>query len=114
MKILVVDDEMSILTLFRDVLEGVGHEVDIAIDGRAGLEKFKNKKYDIVVMDHRMHGRNGMQISKEMWRMDKNAKILFVSADSTIREKAMKMGASGFLLKPLDIDRIIKEIEALK
>jgi len=114
MKILIVDDEVDILTLFKDVLESVGHEVDIAIDGESGLKKFRDKKYDVIVMDYRMHGKNGIDVAEEMLKMDRNTKIIFASADSSIKEKALEMGAVGFLLKPFDIDQIIKEVEKIE
>jgi len=111
MKILMIDDETKILTLFKDFMETFGHEVEIAIDGDTGLEKFKNTSFDLIVMDYRMHGKDGLQVSREMIDIDKNVKILFVSADSSVKEKAIQMGAVGFLLKPFYIDVLIREIE---
>jgi len=111
MRILIIDDEIDILTLFKDFMEVFGHKVEIAIDGQSGLEKFRNSNFDLVVMDYRMHGKDGIQTSKDILNIDKNAKILFVSADSSIKNKAIDMGAVGFLLKPFDIDVLIREIE---
>ena len=111
MKILMIDDEIKILTLFKDFMETFGHKVEIAIDGDTGLKKFKNTNFDLIVMDYRMHGKNGLQVSREMMNIDKNVKILFVSADSSVEKKAIEMGAVGFLLKPFYIDVLIREIE---
>lgn len=114
MKILIIDDEMDILTLFKDVLESMGHRVEIAIDGEMGLEKFKEEKnFDLVVMDYRMYGKDGLQISRSILEVDENAKILFASADGSIKEKALHMGAVGFLLKPFDVDILVKEIDRI-
>ena len=111
MKILMIDDEIMILTLFKDFMETFGHKVEIAIDGDTGLKKFKNANFDLIVMDYRMHGKDGIQVSKDIWDIDKNAKILFVSADSSVKKEAIEMGAVGFLLKPFYIDVLIREIE---
>jgi len=111
MKILIIDDEMDILTLFKDTLESIGHEVEIAIDGYMGLEKFKNSNFDLVVMNYRMYGKDGLLASEEIMSMDKNVKVLFASADSSVKKEAIDMGAVGFLLKPFDVDALIKEIE---
>ena len=111
MRILIIDDEVEILTLFKDVLESMGHKVEIAIDGESGLEKFRKSNFDLVVMDYRMHGKDGIQVSKNIWDIDKNIKILFTSADSSIKKKTIDMGAAGFLLKPFDIDILVREIE---
>ena len=113
MRILIIDDEVDILTLFKDVLESMGHKVEIAIDGESGLEKFRKSNFDLVVMDYRMHGKDGLQVSKNIWNMDKNIKILFTSADSSIKKKTIDMGAVGFLLKPFDIDILVREIEKI-
>ncbi|RLF93557.1 chemotaxis protein CheA, partial [Thermococci archaeon] len=99
--------------LFKDVLESMGHKVEIAIDGESGLEKFRKSNFDLVVMDYRMHGKDGIQVSKNIWNMDKNIKILFTSADSSIKKKTIDMGAAGFLLKPFDIDILVREIEKI-
>ncbi|MCK4433796.1 MAG: response regulator [Methanomicrobia archaeon] len=112
MRILIIDDEMEILTLFKDFLESVGHKVEMAIDGEMGLEKFEDgSEFDLVVMDYRMYGKDGIQVSKDILNIDKNAKILFASADNSVKNKAIDMGAVGFLLKPFDIDVMIREIE---
>lgn len=115
MKILVIDDEIEILSLFKDVLESIGHSVEIAIDGSMGLEKFNaaiaaKEPFNLIVMDYRMYGRDGLSISEEILTVDSNVKILFASADSSVEGKALEMGATGFLLKPFDIERLIEEI----
>ncbi|RLF93251.1 response regulator, partial [Thermococci archaeon] len=58
-----------------------------------------------------MYGEDGIQASKNIWNIDKNIKILFTSADSSIKKKTIDMGAAGFLLKPFDIDILVREIE---
>ncbi|MEA1993823.1 MAG: response regulator [Euryarchaeota archaeon] len=114
MKILAVDDEMELLTLIKDFLETVGHSVDIAIDGQTGLKKFKKKNYDLVLMDHRMYGEEGLSVSKKMLEIDNNAKIVFISANSSIKEEALDSGAVGFLAKPFDLDDLVKKVEVYK
>jgi len=111
MRILIIDDETDILTLFKEFMEIFGHEVEIAIDGGMGVEKFKDANFDLVIMDYRMYGKDGLQVSKEIMNIDKNIKILFVSADSSVKEKAIEMGAVGFLIKPFGINVLMREIE---
>jgi len=111
MRILIIDDEIEILTLFKDVLETIGHTVEIAIDGESGLEKFRNSNFDLIVMDYRMYGKDGLLASEEIMKIEKNVKILFTSADSSIKKRAIRMGAVGFLLKPFDINVLVREIE---
>jgi len=111
LRILIIDDEMEILTLFKDFMEVFGHKVEIAIDGQSGLEKFKNTNFDLDIMDYRMHGRDGIQASKDILNIDKNTKILFASADSSVKKEALNMGAVGFLLKPFDLGDIINSVK---
>ena len=118
MRVLIIDDEMDILTLFKDVLESVGHEVEIAIDGDMGLERFKDaidngQEFDLIVMDYRMYGKDGLQISRKILDIDKNVKILFASADNSIKKEALDMGAVGFLLKPFDVDVLVEEMDEI-
>ncbi len=114
MRILIVDDEMEVLTLFKDVLESAGHTVEIAIDGEKGIKKFKNgHEFDLVIMDYRMHGEDGVEVSKKLWKIDENARILFVSADPTIQEETLEMGVVGFLLKPFDVEELVETVREL-
>jgi two-component system NtrC family response regulator len=112
-KILIIDDEMAILTLVKDMLESIGHTVEIAIDGEMGLEKFAGGKFDLILMDYRMHGIDGIEVSKRMVNKVKNIKILFISADSSVEEKSLEIGAFGFLLKPFDIDDLLEIVEKI-
>ena len=74
---------------------------------------FRSANFDLVIMDYRMYGKDGLQVSKDIWDIDKNAKILFVSADSSVKEKAIEMGAVGFLIEHVGIGVLIKEIEKI-
>lgn len=113
-KILIVDDDYDIVNLFEKFLKLGGHEiVGKALNGDEALEKYKNlsKTLDIILMDHRMPLKDGLETTKEILTINPNCKIIFVSADYTVRDKALKVGAVDFLEKPIDFAFLSRIIE---
>ena len=99
MKILVVDDERIIIELLEDMLPS--HKVVSATDGREAIEKYRELKPDMVLMDIRMPVMDGIESIKEILKMDPNAKILAVTAYAHImHEKIMEAGALEIIEKP--------------
>ena len=68
-------------------------------------------KPKVILMDNRMPNKSGIEASKEILLIDKNIKIIFVSADSTIKEEAFSIGAFSFWDKPFLIDSLIDDIK---
>lgn len=99
-------------------MEDNGFEVaGEARNGEEAVLKYKQfvKKPSIVLMDHRMPVKNGIDVLKEILRFDNSAMIIFASADTSVREEALSLGACSFKQKPFDIDYLISNIEkALK
>ena len=119
MTILIVDDEPVLHELLKDIFELYGHEVvGNAYDGVEALRIFRTlvlsyKKPDIIIMDHRMPKKDGVETSAEMLEMDHSIKILFVSADESARQRALEIGAVDFIKKPFEISEILSAIEKL-
>jgi CheY-like chemotaxis protein len=102
-RILMVDDENNIRMMVRLALQHVGHTVDTASDGPDGLEKYGDGTgYDLVLLDQRMPGMEGLEVLREMRRRDPRARIVMATAFGTIdlAVEAMKLGATDFLRKP--------------
>lgn len=115
--IMVVDDEVFIVDLYRDILKLKGYDVvATAYDGDEAVKKFRHmeKRPDVVILDHRMPTKNGIDTMREMFAIDKGSKILFVSADIMIENEAIRSGAAGFLSKPFSMDELVESIERLK
>lgn len=105
--ILLVDDENNIRMMMRFALTSVGYEVATASDGFEALEQFGDGKgYNLVLLDQRMPGMEGLEVLKEMRRRDPRAKIVMATAFGTIdlAVEAMKLGATDFLRKPFTAD----------
>ncbi len=115
--IFVVDDEPQIQVLYKKILSILGFEViDIAGDGEAAIRMFKSfsTEPDIILMDHRMPVKNGIEATREIRRLSNHSKIIFVSADGTIKEEALAAGAVGFKMKPFTMDTLKSDIEKIK
>ncbi|MFX1477312.1 MAG: response regulator [Promethearchaeota archaeon] len=109
-----VDDDVNIVILFEKILVFEGHEViGKAYNGEEALNKFKNlhDNPDIVIMDHRMPIKNGVETTKEMLNLRSNTKIIFASADYTVKDLAKEVGAVDFLEKPFEFPTLLAMIE---
>ncbi|MFX1567562.1 MAG: response regulator [Promethearchaeota archaeon] len=101
-----VDDDESLLKLCTQFLEFKGFNIiDSAKDGIEAIKKYKNFEYkpDIIIMDYKMPFKNGIETAKEILRIDKQVKILLMSADNKIEESALAAGAIKFKSKPFDL-----------
>jgi len=107
--ILVIDDETNIRTMVRLALQHIGHTVETAADGSEGLEKFSaDGKYDLVLLDQRMPGMEGLDVLREIRRTDRQTKVIMATAFGTIdlAVEAMKSGATDFLRKPFTAETL--------
>jgi two-component system chemotaxis response regulator CheY len=112
--ILIVDDDVDIVNLFEQFLKLEGHKILAkAFNGEEAIDIFKHfqDEIDIVIMDHRMPLKNGLETTKEILNINSKSKIIFVSADYTIRNQAFEVGAIDFLEKPIDFDTLNIMIE---
>ena len=114
--ILLVEDSVYILILYKSLLTQHNFEViATAMDGVEAVEVYKSMspKPDVVIMDHLMPIKNGMQAMEEILKIDPNAKIIFVSGDSKMKEPALTIGAVSFTLKPFSLEDLIRNIHIL-
>jgi two-component system chemotaxis response regulator CheY len=81
----------------------------IANNGDEAINMFRNfsEKPDIVILDYRMPIKNGIDTLKEILQIDHNSKIIFTSADNTIRKEVYSCGAMGFLDKPFTQQKLV-------
>ena len=114
--ILIVDDEPMIHELYGDILEISGHRIVAdAYNGNEAIEMLKtmNEPPEIVIMDHRMPSKDGIETTKEMLEINPDVKILFSSADISVKDDALAVGASDFLSKPFTIGDLLTGIEEM-
>jgi putative nucleotidyltransferase with HDIG domain len=113
-KILIVDDEDAIRSLFVEALEELGYRCDVAANGLEALEKFyRVKDYDVVLLDIQMPKLNGIETLKKLKAYSPDLSIIMVSASRDIENvrAALKEGAYDYVFKPFnvtDVDTVIR------
>ena len=96
--IFIVEDDLSLQLLYKKILVLNGFEViATANNGEEAISMYKSflEKPDIILMDHRMPIKNGIEALREILQLDNHSRIIFASADNTVKEEALsvKMGA---------------------
>lgn len=106
--ILIVDDDENVVKILRIFLGNNGHTIHSAFNGVEALRIIKrNKPFpDLILMDHRMPCKNGIETTKEILSQNPNAKIVFLTGDCQIRQSALKIGVTLFLDKPFRLKEL--------
>jgi len=115
-KILVVDDDKEFCISMTDILEAKGYAVESENSGKAAIAKVKGKSFDVVLMDIKMPVMNGVEAFKQIKKISPKTAVIMVTAYSVedLIKEALREGAFGVLRKPLDIDKLIEQIELSK
>jgi len=105
-KVLVVDDEIEILRLLQRFLISKSYEVFIATNSRTAIQKVKDVKPDIVLLDIMMPGVGGIETLKEMKQMNPEIRVIMITAliDEEIAKRTLILGASDYIVKPINIE----------
>ena len=101
-RILVIDDNESIRVNLVDILKSEGYEAASTADGEQGLETLKSDDFDIVLLDIKLPGIDGLEVLKRVKSRKPDIEIILISGHGTIAEavQAMKSGAYDFIEKP--------------
>lgn len=108
-RVVVVDDEEFIRDLYRSVFEARGFTVFSAPSGEEAVKLLRTMKFkpDAVIMDHRMPGKDGIETTRELLKIDPWVPVIFSSADESAREKALEAGAVSFWSKPFPVSLLV-------
>jgi DNA-binding NtrC family response regulator len=112
--ILIIDDEIAIRESLQALLEMEGYRVAVAGDGEEGLARIASEPYDIVLLDYALPGRNGLEVLAEIRDRDPQLAVIMVTAFGTVENavKAMQVGASNFIQKPWDNEKLLADVRA--
>ena len=112
-KILIIDDEKPIRVSMKEILSLEKHEVDVAEDGKSGLEMITNNTYDMVFCDIKMPQMDGIEILEKINEIQPELPVVMISGHGTIETavEAIKKGAFDFIQKPPDLNRIMITIK---
>lgn len=108
-KILVIDDEKNILESIKMVLSYENYQVETSNSGLDGIDLFKKINPEIVLLDVKMPGFDGIEVLKNLKKINRISEIIMISGHSGIEEavEASKLGAFDFLEKPISRDKLI-------
>lgn len=115
-KILIIDDERGIRNTLKEILADEGHEVEVAENGKQGLEMAQAKAYDLIFSDIKMPEMDGLEFLAKLKNGENDANdangecpVVMITGHGDVETavQALKLGAYDFLLKPLDLNRIL-------
>ncbi len=110
-RVLVVDDDPDILRVFKSILEKEGYEVETAETGSAALEKIKNEKFSVCLIDVRLPDMDGTELLLKMTNDFETFKIIVTGFSSNeVGKKAADYGADDFLVKPVKAEELIATV----
>lgn len=101
-RVLICDDDFAMRDVLRVLLEDLNCEVVASCkNGKDGVDQFATTRPDLVLMDIKMPGKNGVEAMREILKIDSNAKVIMLSAldDVVVAESSAHSGASGYVRK---------------
>jgi two-component system copper resistance phosphate regulon response regulator CusR len=113
-RVLVVDDEPRIVSFLSRALAAEGFRVDSATDGLRGLELARSGRYELVVLDLLLPGRDGVSVLRDLIEERPEQRVLVLSALSDVASKVqcLELGASDYLPKPFALAELIARVRA--
>lgn len=108
MRVLIIDDEMNICLTLKNIMEDENYICDYALNSQKGLAKVETFFPDIILLDVRLDGANGIEVLKQIKENHPGIVVIMISGHSGIKEavQAMRYGAYDFLEKPLSLPKI--------
>jgi excisionase family DNA binding protein len=108
-RVLVVDDEASIRDLLAKTLALAEYDVDLAADGRSALERLRLYPYDLLIVDLKMPGVDGLTIIREAKRYKADLPVIIITGFSTEASaiEAVNLGVAGYLTKPFRVPQVL-------
>jgi len=116
LSILLIEDEMEIAASIIDFLEGEGHRLDYAADGRQGLDLALGGSYDVVLLDLRLPRLDGLAVCRQLRQTaERHLPILMLTARDTLDDKieGFDAGADDYLTKPFALEELLLRCNAL-
>lgn len=111
-KVLIVDDQNGIRILLKEVFGGEGYQTFQAPNGKLALEIVRTEKPDLVLLDMKIPGMDGLEILKHIKNMNKKIKVIMMTAygELDMMNEATELGALKHFTKPFDIDELLQAV----
>ena len=114
-RLLIVEDEVAIRTGLVDVFVYHGYDVDFAVDGPTGLAMAQSGRYDLIVLDVMLPGRNGYEICEAIRERDREQPIIMLTAKSGDADiiQGLALGADDYVTKPFSVAQLVLRVQAV-
>ena len=114
-RILLVEDETSLILILTDRLLAEGYRVDSATDGEEALAKAGSGAFDLLLLDVMLPGRSGFDVCRDLRQRGVGVPVLMLTARSQVVDRVvgLKLGADDYLTKPFEMMELLARIEAL-
>lgn len=115
MRVLLVEDHEELAETVADVLRSQGMAVDVALDGRAALERTGVNSYDVVVLDRDLPGIHGDDVCRSLVAEGNESRVLMLTAAGSVEDRVdgFELGADDYLPKPFAFTELVARIRAL-
>jgi two-component system copper resistance phosphate regulon response regulator CusR len=113
MRILIIEDEAGIANFIKQGLEEETYTVDVADNGRIGLEQALSNEYDLMLVDWMLPGKSGIELVREFRQEDGNTPIIFLTAKDTVQDtiEGLRAGANDYIKKPFHFEELLERIK---
>ncbi len=110
--ILIIDDDVMMLSALRTLLEGVRYRVTTATDGNMGISMFRDHQPDVVLLDLKLPSISGIETLRQIKLIDSNAKVIVITGFSSPEaiEETKKLGAFYFYEKSSNVDELVQAV----
>lgn len=115
-RVFIVEDDDSLQILFKRSFDYAGYEVaGLASNGVKAIDMYKafSKKPDVIIIDHHIPIKDGIEVIKEIKKLSGESKIIIISGDPRVEKQALSAGANFFLEKPFSFTELINTVNCL-
>lgn len=115
MRVLLIEDDSRVSGFIKKGLEAERHQVEIASDGLTGAEMGLNGKFDLIILDLLLPGKDGIEVCRQLRGEGIQVPVLMLTAKDSVEEKVagLEAGADDYLTKPFAFEELVARIQAL-
>lgn len=116
-KILIIDDDQDLCEEISEILQDAGYETHLEFDGLEGQKKIEKMNYDVILLDYRMSGLDGIEILKYLKMKNIKTPVIISSGrpliEKTLENEDLIDFVKGFFQKPFDINILLEKINSI-
>lgn len=110
-RVLVVEDTAEIREILEELLLAEGYDVETAENGQHALDRLRNGAFDLILLDLMMPVMDGLELLTHLRGLRSPPAVVAMSAFERFRDDAQRLGADGFLVKPVDVDLLLQAVD---